>query len=434
MTLLQAKMPADKDTEEMIYVINVMMEIMGTSLLPNKSNQQFFETYWKSMDDDRAETFRFAYAAIFDKINAKGEMGVLTEMFPMDGQIEDLFERIQTGLKTIEKEQKKKLEEPPTAPGRERFYEEIIPETSADTNGTNNDQQQGGTPNPNGTTDPLQETQTTNGDNLEPPPRNESATGNEMSIAELFNRLTLQSQRNNEELQQKLQQSAKEETNTIKKEIKDMKAGVDNEFIRVREEVKDLKEETARMVEKKNKEIKDAFTQQTQDLQAQINLLKENKKNDDATEREVQVIGLVNPALSQPSSSLLQLPRQEVSKQLQEYIVCSSEDKKVINTVEWLLKECTTNPKVRKLDALKPILSIISTRETVIRAIFNLKQQSVTTEGSVFWDKNEGRHSKSGSIAVDILTKSITSISKLCSNLHQNPLCDFDFIRVLQLT
>ena len=84
----------------------------------------------------------------------------------------------------------------------------------------------------------------------------------------------------------------------------------------------------------------------------------------------------------------------------------SSEDKTII-------KECTTNPKVRKLDALKPILSIISTRETVIKAIFNLKQQSVTTEGSVFWDKNEGRHSKSGAIAVDILTKSITSISKI---------------------
>ena len=52
------------------------------------------------------------------------------------------------------------------------------------------------------------------------------------------------------------------------------------------------------MVNEKNRDIKDIFTQQTQDLQAQINSLKENRKHDDATEREIQVIGLVNQALS----------------------------------------------------------------------------------------------------------------------------------------
>ena len=125
------------------------------------------------------------------------------------------------------------------------------------------------------------------------------------------------------------------------------------------------------------------------------------------------MIGLVNPALSLSSSSPLQLPRQEVSQELQEYMTRSSDDETIVNSVEWLLKECTTNPKVRKLDALKPILSIISTRETVIKAIFNLKQQFVTTEGSVFWDKNEGRNSKSGQMAVDKLVQSITPISKI---------------------
>ena len=130
------------------------------------------------------------------------------------------------------------------------------------------------------------------------------------------------------------------------------------------------------MVNEKNRDIKDIFTQQTQDLQAQINSLKENRKDDDATEREIQVIGLVNPALSQPALTPLQLPKQDVTQELQEYLTCSSEDETVVNSVEWLLRKCTTNPKVRKLDALKPILNIISTREKIIKAIYNLKQQS----------------------------------------------------------
>ena len=135
--------------------------------------------------------------------------------------------------------------------------------------------------------------------------------------------------------------------------------------------VDDLKEDTARMVDEKNREIKDIFTQQTQDLQAQINSLKENRKDDDATEREIQVIGLVNPALSQPSLSPLKLPKQDVTPELQEYLICSSEDETVVNSVEWLLREFTTNPKVRKLDALKPILNIISRREKIIKAKWN---------------------------------------------------------------
>ena len=50
MTLLQAKMPADKDTEQMLYAINIMQEVMGISLIPNKGSKQFFETHWKSME------------------------------------------------------------------------------------------------------------------------------------------------------------------------------------------------------------------------------------------------------------------------------------------------------------------------------------------------------------------------------------------------
>ena len=125
------------------------------------------------------------------------------------------------------------------------------------------------------------------------------------------------------------------------------------------------------------------------------------------------MIGLENPSLPQPALTSHQLPKQYVKPELQEYLIRSSEDETVINSVEWLLRECTTNRQVMKMDALKPILTIINPRETIIKAIYNLKQQSVTTEGSVTWEKNEGRSSKSGQVAVDKLTLAITSISKI---------------------
>ena len=65
------------------------------------------------------------------------------------------------------------------------------------------------------------------------------------------------------------------------------------------------------------------------------------------------------------------------------------------------------------MDILKPILNIINPRETIIKAIYNLQQQSVTTEGSVTWEKNEGRNSKSGQAAIDKLTLAITPINKI---------------------
>ena len=93
-----------------------------------------------------------------------------------------------------------KLEDPPTAPGREIFYEEIIPDPSAGTNGTNDGQQQGNNPNPNGDTTPSQGAQIANGDNSDSPPGNGSTGETEMSMSELFKQLTARDQKNNEEI------------------------------------------------------------------------------------------------------------------------------------------------------------------------------------------------------------------------------------------
>ena len=77
-------------------------------------------------------------------------------MFPQDGQVEGLVKKIQTGLDTIEKGLKKKLEAQPTAPTRETFYEEIVADGSTVQNGTNDGQQQGNNSNLNGDSTPSQ--------------------------------------------------------------------------------------------------------------------------------------------------------------------------------------------------------------------------------------------------------------------------------------
>ena len=156
-----------------------------------------------------------------------------------------------------------------------------------------------------------------------------------------------------------------------------MKAGVDNEFVKIRKDFGDIKEDTAKMVYEKNQEIKDIFILQIQNLQAQINSLKENKKNDAVTDREVQLIGLDNSSLPQPVLAPHQVPKQYITPELQEYLLHSLEDETVINNVEWLIKQFSTNRQVMKMDILKPILTIINPRETIIKAIYNLQQQCV---------------------------------------------------------
>ena len=206
---------------------------------------------------------------------------------------------------------------------------------------------------------------TQNNPNLNPSPKNGSTTGNDMSISELLKHLTIQNQKNKEEVQQ----SVKEEKIPIKKDINDMKAGVDNEFVKIRKDFGDFKEDTVKMVDEKNQEIKDIFTLQTQNFQAQINPLKENRKNDAVTDREVQLIGLDNSSLPQPVLAPRQVPKQYITPELQEYLNHSLEDETVINNVEWLIKQFSTNRQVMKMDILKPILNIINPRETT-KAIF----------------------------------------------------------------
>ena len=130
-------------------------------------------------------------------------------------------------------------------------------------------------------------------------------------------------------------------------------------------------------------------------------------------DREVQLIGLDTSSLPQPVLTPRQVPKQYITPELQEYLHHSLEDETVINNVEWLIKQFSTNRQVMKMDILKPILNIINPRETIIKAIYNLQQQSVTTEGSVTWEKNEGRNSKSGQAAIDKLTLAITPINKI---------------------
>ena len=88
MLMFEARMPSDKATEQMLYTINVMQEFMGTSLIPNKENKQVFDAHWKKLDKTKATTFRFVYSAIFDKLNANRDNGVLIEMFPQAGKLD----------------------------------------------------------------------------------------------------------------------------------------------------------------------------------------------------------------------------------------------------------------------------------------------------------------------------------------------------------
>ena len=118
----------------MLYTINVMMEVLGTSLSSTRENKQFFDTYWKALDKQKAKTFLFIYSAIFDKFTAN--MDMLEETFPQSEVKDELMDRIKTGLDIIKKE----VNKAPEAPPRQDIYEQVLGEGSTDSNETNDEE------------------------------------------------------------------------------------------------------------------------------------------------------------------------------------------------------------------------------------------------------------------------------------------------------
>ena len=128
-------------------------------------------------------------------------------------------------------------------------------------------------------------------------------------------------------------------------------------------------------------------TSQAQKLQAQIDSFKKNMDNGEIMDREVTMLGLDSSSLPQPILTPNQIPKQYISEELQIYLQQSSEDEKVINNVEWLIKQFITNLEIMAMDVLKPILDIINPRATIISAIHtiltnnSLKQQKALPNG-----------------------------------------------------
>merc|ERR1711954_526477 len=202
-------------------------------------------------------------------------------------------------------------------------------------------------------------------------------TQKEMSIAELF---------------AKLSAKADQGTQKVTQEIKMMKEGTAKEFADVRKEIVEVKEDTVKLVNDKNQELKNMMYVQTQNLQEQINALK--NKDDPTREIDVQMIGLSNPAPRQPTLDIHQATYEDMSEETTEYLIQSSEDPAVVRSVEWLYRHLETDHQARKMDILQPIINVQNPRNTILSAIYNYNQQSVTTEGMVVWDKQESGNSR----------------------------------------
>ena len=207
-----------------------------------------------------------------------------------------------------------------------------------------------------------------------------------MSISELFAKLSAKTDQ--------LSAQGNQNKQEIKQDIKVMKEAADKEFADIRKEMGEVKEDTAKMVNEKNQELKNMMNLQSQNLQEQIDALK--NKDEPTKEIEVQLIGLENPAPRQPPLIPRQLTKEDMSDETKEYLIQSLEDEAVVRNVEWLYKHLKTDHQAKKMDILQPIINVQGPRNTILTAIYNFKQQVVTTEGAVVWDQQEGGNSKSG--------------------------------------
>ena len=228
------------------------------------------------------------------------------------------------------------------------------------------------------------------------------STEKEMSISELFARLSAQSIS---------KEDLKQSTQEVKQEIKEMKEAVDKEFADIGKEVGEVKEDTAKMVNEKNQELKDMMNLQRQNLQEQIDALRNNDTS--AKEREVTVIGLENPEPTPPAIVPRSITKEDMSDEAKEYLIQSLEDEAIVRSVEWLYRQLETDHQTRKMDILQPVLNVQQPRNTILTAIYNFKQQVITTEGAVVWDRQESANSKSGQAAIAKLTASVIPLAQI---------------------
>ena len=235
--IFNSKTPVDQEIESMLYTINVMLEVLGTSLDPKRENKQFFDTHWRALNKQKAKPFLFVYSAIFDKFTAN--MDILEVTFPQARKVDELVSRIKSGLQTIKEEVNRVPDTPPTAPSRQDIYDVIVADEETDFNETNDEQTAGVNSNSNENPSPLQQTQTVGGDNSNSTSANVPTTGNDMSISEPFKQLSAQNQQNTE----KIEQSVKEETDAIKKDLNEMKTSVASDFTEIWKDFGNLKED-----------------------------------------------------------------------------------------------------------------------------------------------------------------------------------------------
>ena len=157
--VFKSKTSSEQEIEDKIYTLNVMLEVLGKSLDPERVTQ--INNHWHKTDKQKAQAFYFAFSAISGSLSS--DMEKLDKFFSSPEKAKVFMNRVKIGLELV-KRHADLICPPPTAPQRQDMYEEIS-DNGANTNSTENND--GNTVDnvldSNGQPSPQVQTSTTNG-------------------------------------------------------------------------------------------------------------------------------------------------------------------------------------------------------------------------------------------------------------------------------
>ena len=130
--VFKSKTSSEQEIEDKIYTLNVMLEVLGKSLDPERVTQ--INNHWHKTDKQKAQAFYFAFSAISDSLSS--DMEKLDEFFSPPEKAEVFMNRVKIGLELV-KRHADLIGPPPTAPQQQDMYEEIS-DNGANTNSSEN--------------------------------------------------------------------------------------------------------------------------------------------------------------------------------------------------------------------------------------------------------------------------------------------------------
>ena len=129
---LRSQAISDKDIENRIYTLNVIMEIIGFSLDQNRRTS--VTKHWKKADKQKAKSFHFVFQAIADSLSSDIER--MNKLFPQQEKAFLFMKAVAMSQEELKQHVDLIVNPTPTCPRRNEVYPDLYEEIRSNTANT----------------------------------------------------------------------------------------------------------------------------------------------------------------------------------------------------------------------------------------------------------------------------------------------------------